>query len=47
MEKSATVKAVIDEINTGRELLIAVSQVQYLNNLLEQNHLRSSALANQ
>jgi hypothetical protein len=47
MEKSATVKAVIDEINASCEVLIAVSQVQYLNNILEQNPLRSSALPNQ
>jgi hypothetical protein len=46
MEKSATVKAVIDEINAGCEVLTAVSEVQYLNNILEQNHLRSSTLPN-
>jgi hypothetical protein len=45
--KNTTIKAVIDEIDGGREGLITVSQVQYLNNILEQNHRRSKALPGQ
>ena len=35
MDKSGANKAAIDDINAGRVLLIAVSQVKYLNNIVE------------
>ena len=38
MDKSCTNKAAIDDINAGRALLIALRQVKYLNNIVEQDH---------
>ena len=38
MDKSGTNKAVIDEINAGREIPIIVRQVKYINNVVEQDH---------
>jgi transposase-like protein len=38
MDKSGANKAAIDEINAGRAMLIAVRQVKYLNNIVEQDH---------
>ena len=39
-------KAVIDAVNAGRDVLIVVRQVKYLNNIVEQDHRGSVALAN-
>lgn len=38
IDKSGANKAAIDDINAGRALLIAVRQVKYLNNIVEQDH---------
>lgn len=38
MDKSGANKAAIDDINAGRALPIAVRQVKYLNNIVEQDH---------
>lgn len=38
MDKSGANKAAIDDINARRALLIAVRQVKYLNNIVEQDH---------
>ncbi|MEC5218988.1 putative transposase [Actimicrobium sp. GrIS 1.19] len=38
MDKSGANKAAIDAINTGRDVPIVVSQVKYLNNIVEQDH---------
>ena len=38
MDKSGANKAAIDAINAGREMPILVSQVKYLNNIVEQDH---------
>jgi transposase-like protein len=38
MDKSGANKAAIDEINDARETPIAVRQIKYLNNLIEQDH---------
>jgi putative transposase len=38
MDKSGANKAAIDAINTGRDVLILVRQVKYLNNIVEQDH---------
>ncbi|GAA0431892.1 DDE-type integrase/transposase/recombinase [Massilia aurea] len=37
MDKSGANEAAIDEIGAGREVLITVRQVKYLNNNVEQN----------
>lgn len=37
MDKSGANKAAIDEINATRPVLITVRQVNYLNNIVEQN----------
>ena len=37
-DKSGTNKAVIDDINAGRAILITIYQVKYLNNIVEQDH---------
>jgi transposase-like protein len=38
MDKSGANKAAIDAINAGRDVLILVRQVKYLNNIVEQDH---------
>ena len=38
MDKSGANNAAIDEINTGREILIVIHQVEYLNHIVEQDH---------
>ena len=38
MDKSGANKAAIDTINRSRDVLIAVRQVRYLNNIVEQDH---------
>ena len=38
MDKSGANKAAIDAINVGRDVLILVRQVKYLNNIVEQDH---------
>ena len=38
MDKSGANKAAIDEISASREIPIAVRQVKYLNNIVEQDH---------
>jgi putative transposase len=38
MDKSGANKAAIDAINAGRDMLIVVRQVKYLNNIVEQDH---------
>ena len=38
MDKSGANKAAIDEINASSEVLIAVRQIKYLNNIVEQDH---------
>jgi transposase-like protein len=38
MDKSGANKAAMDEINAGRQTLIVVRQVKYLNNIVEQDH---------
>jgi len=38
MDKSGANKAAIDAINAGRDVPIVVSQVKYLNNIVEQDH---------
>ena len=38
MDKSGANKAAIDAINAGRDVLIVVRQVKYLNNIVEQDH---------
>jgi transposase-like protein len=38
MDKSGVNKAAMDEINAGRQTLIVVRQVKYLNNIVEQDH---------
>ena len=38
MDKSGDNKAAIDAINAGRDVPIAVRQVKYLNNIVEQDH---------
>ena len=38
MDKSGANKAAIDSINAGRDVLIVVRQIKYLNNIVEQDH---------
>jgi putative transposase len=38
MEKSGANKAAVDAVNAGRDVLILVRQVKYLNNIVEQDH---------
>ena len=38
MDKSGANKAAIDAVNAGRDVLIVVRQVKYLNNIVEQDH---------
>jgi transposase-like protein len=38
MDKSGANKAAIDAINAGRDALIIVRQLKYLNNIVEQDH---------
>ena len=38
MDKSGANKAAIDAVNAGRAVSILVRQVNYLNNIVEQDH---------
>jgi putative transposase len=38
MDKSGANKAALDQLNKGREILIKIRQVKYLNNIVEQDH---------
>ena len=38
MDKSGANKAALDQLNTQREIPIAIRQVKYLNNIVEQDH---------
>lgn len=45
--KSGTDKAAIDGINAGRDTLLIVHQIKFLNNIVEQDHRAIKRMTNQ